>query len=201
MTPVVLQVAKDVIGFLGEQLRERAREQGEGAIDRVIARLVNRNGGEGTQSRWRSSRTSSSSRCATLAIKKGRALKLSDERATLLADSLVGSLATGMSAGAAAPERRPRLNPFAFPSDTAFRFGLLVTAVLGANLYVWQWIATVSRSADEHIDGRPRLLGGLAAARPLTCSIHRRDRRVLGLRLAALPLPGRGGCSAAPLPS
>ena len=34
MTPVVLQVAKDVIGFLGEQLRERAREQGEGAIDR-----------------------------------------------------------------------------------------------------------------------------------------------------------------------
>ncbi len=28
------------------------------------------------------------------AIEKGRALKLSDERATLLADSLVGSLAT-----------------------------------------------------------------------------------------------------------
>ena len=47
-----------------------------------------------------------------------------------------------MSAGAAAPERRPRLNPFAFPSDTAFRFGLLVAAVLGANLYVWQWIAS-----------------------------------------------------------
>ena len=47
MTPVVLQVAKDVIGFLGEQLRERAREQGEGAIDRIIARIVNRNGGEG----------------------------------------------------------------------------------------------------------------------------------------------------------
>ena len=48
-----------------------------------------------------------------------------------------------MSAGAAAPERRPRLNPFAFPSDTAFRFGLLITAVIGANLYVWEWIATV----------------------------------------------------------
>ena len=50
-------------------------------------------------------------------------------------------------------ERRPRLNPFAFPSDTAFRFGLLVAAVLGANLYVWQWIASTSRSADEHIAG------------------------------------------------
>ena len=45
-----------------------------------------------------------------------------------------------MSSGAA-PDRRPRLNPFAFPSDTVFRFGLLVTAVIGANLYVWQWIA------------------------------------------------------------
>jgi Zn-dependent protease with chaperone function len=47
-----------------------------------------------------------------------------------------------MSAGAER-ERRPRLNPFAFPSETTFRFGLLVTAVLGASLYVWNWISTV----------------------------------------------------------
>ena len=46
------------------------------------------------------------------------------------------------------PERRPRLSPFAFPSDTAFRFGLLVAAVLGANLYVWQWIAVTTRTDD-----------------------------------------------------
>lgn len=53
---------------------------------------------------------------------------------------------------AAEPERRPRLSPFAFPSDTAFRFGLLIAAVLGANLYVWQWIAITSRTDDaEHI--------------------------------------------------
>ena len=38
------------------------------------------------------------------------------------------------------PERRPRLNPFAFPSDTTFRFVLLVVAVLGSTLYVWNWI-------------------------------------------------------------
>jgi Zn-dependent protease with chaperone function len=50
-------------------------------------------------------------------------------------------------------ERRPRLNPFAFPSDTAFRFGLLIAAVLGANLYVWQWIASTSRSPEEHLSG------------------------------------------------
>jgi len=58
-----------------------------------------------------------------------------------------------MSAPAAPEPRRPRLNPFAFPSDTAFRFGLLVVAVLGANLYVWQWIASTTRSADEHTQG------------------------------------------------
>ena len=53
-----------------------------------------------------------------------------------------------MSSAAAEPERRPRLNPFAFPSDTAFRFGLLVVAVVGANLYIWQWISGV------FVDGR-----------------------------------------------
>jgi hypothetical protein len=94
MTPVVLQVAKDVIGFLGEQLRERAREQGEGAIDRVIARLVNRNGGEGEAEPVEELTDEQLEQVHALAIKKGRALKLSDERATLLADSLVGSLAT-----------------------------------------------------------------------------------------------------------
>jgi hypothetical protein len=93
MTPVVLQVAKDVIGFLGEQLRERAREQGEGAIDRVIARLVNRNGGEGEAEPVEELTDEQLEQVRALAIKKGRALKLSDERATLLADSLVGSLA------------------------------------------------------------------------------------------------------------
>ena len=52
----------------------------------------------------------------------------------------------------AEPARRPRLNPFAFPSDTTFRFGLLIAAVFGANLYVWQWIAITSRTDDaEHI--------------------------------------------------
>jgi hypothetical protein len=91
MTPVVLQVAKDVIGFLGEQLRERAREQGEGAIDRILARIVNRNGSDGEPVAELTSEQLEQVRA--LAIKQGRALKLSDERATLLADSLVGSLA------------------------------------------------------------------------------------------------------------
>jgi Zn-dependent protease with chaperone function len=33
--------------------------------------------------------------------------------------------------------RPPRLNPFAFPSDTTFRFVLLIVAVLGASLFIY----------------------------------------------------------------
>jgi Zn-dependent protease with chaperone function len=44
-----------------------------------------------------------------------------------------------VSAAGAEP-RQPRLNPFVFPSDTTFRFALLLVAVLGANLYVWNWL-------------------------------------------------------------
>ncbi len=38
------------------------------------------------------------------------------------------------------PPLAPRLNPFVFPSDTTFRFLLLLVAVLGANLYIWNWL-------------------------------------------------------------
>ena len=90
-----------------------------------------------------------------------------------------------MSAGAAAPERRPRLNPFAFPSDTAFRFGLLITAVIGANLYVWEWIATVF--ADK-----PRVLSdarGLPVVSDPGASGNR-YRRIHRVPRAGLSLPG-----------
>jgi hypothetical protein len=32
----------------------------------------------------------------------------------------------------------PRLNPFAFPSDTDFRFVLLIVSVLGASLFIYR---------------------------------------------------------------
>jgi Zn-dependent protease with chaperone function len=41
------------------------------------------------------------------------------------------------------PETSPlgaRLSPFVFPSDTTFRFLLLLVAVIGANLYIWNWL-------------------------------------------------------------
>lgn len=93
VTPVALQVARDVLGFLHEQLRERAREHGEGAIDRLLARLVGKEEpAEGAEPVELSD--DELDRVRAVALEKARALKLSDEKATLLADSLVGSLAT-----------------------------------------------------------------------------------------------------------
>ena len=45
VTPVALAVAKDVIEFIGTQLRARAEKEGEGAIDRVLNRLLRRRRG------------------------------------------------------------------------------------------------------------------------------------------------------------
>ena len=182
MTPVVLQVAKDVIGFLGEQLRERAREQGEGAIDRVIARLVNRNGeGEaraGGGAHGRAARAGA--RARDQEGPSAQALRRARNAARGLAGREPGD---GMSAGAAAPERRPRLNPFAFPSDTAFRFGLLVAAVLGANLYVWQWIAEHDAVATRTLAGARALPAiALTSRRHEHRAVHGRIGRILGLR-------------------
>jgi hypothetical protein len=95
VTPVALQVARDVLGFLHEQLRERAREQGEGAIDRIIARLVGKKKDEEPAEEAVPELTDAQlEQVRALAVEKARSLKLSEERAELLADSLVGSLAT-----------------------------------------------------------------------------------------------------------
>ena len=94
VTPVALQVARDVLGFLHEQLRERAREQGEGAIDRIIARLVGKKDDVPAEEPVPELTDEQLDQVRALALEKGRALKLSDAKATLLADSLVGSLAT-----------------------------------------------------------------------------------------------------------
>jgi hypothetical protein len=93
VTPVALQVARDVLGFLHEQLRERAREHGEGAIDRLIARLVGKKDDPAAETVPELT-DAQLEQVRALAFEKARALKLSDSRAELLADSLVGSLAT-----------------------------------------------------------------------------------------------------------
>jgi hypothetical protein len=96
VSPVALQVAKDVIGFVVAQLRESAREEGEGAIKRLVARLVHRDEDEEKDGDEPVPELTDEQleQVRTLALEKARSLRLSDAKATLLADSLVGSLAT-----------------------------------------------------------------------------------------------------------
>ncbi len=55
-----------------------------------------------------------------------------------------------MAASPASSARPPRLNPFAFPSDTDFRFILLVVAVLAVSMFMYNWVfVTVHR--DEYL--------------------------------------------------
>jgi hypothetical protein len=97
VTPVALQVARDVLGFLEQQLRERAREHGEGAIDRLLARIVGKREGGQTEPAGEpvpELTDEQLEQVRALALEKARSLKLSETKAELLADSLVGSLAT-----------------------------------------------------------------------------------------------------------
>jgi hypothetical protein len=100
ITPVALAVSREVLGFLVEQLRAQAQEHGKEAIDRLVARLLRRDGKrtetpaaapdeeppELTEEQLEEVRA--------IALEKARQLKLAPEKAELLADSLVGSLAT-----------------------------------------------------------------------------------------------------------
>ena len=99
VTPVALAVAKDVIQFIGAQLRARAEKEGAGAIDRVLNRLIRREETaaaslEGAPAAVPELTDEQLDQVRTLAIEKAKQLKLSDTKAELLAESLVGSLAT-----------------------------------------------------------------------------------------------------------
>lgn len=60
-----------------------------------------------------------------------------------------------------APAPNPRLNPFAFPSDTTFRFVLLTVAVLTTSLFIFNWLY-LWRYGDESPVPRCRQLASEA---------------------------------------
>jgi len=93
LTPIAIAVARDVLGYLRDQVTELASNKGKQGVDVLIARLTGEEGHEGeddpeplTEEQLEEVRE--------LAVEKAKQLKLDDDRAALLADSLVGSLAT-----------------------------------------------------------------------------------------------------------
>lgn len=113
LTPVALTVAKDVLGFLRAQLKKRAEEHGEEAIDWLVDRLLRRDNTKPAADATTLAPGPGSSAATPaepgetleltdeqleqvrqLALEKAQQLKLPDAKAKLLADSLVGSLAT-----------------------------------------------------------------------------------------------------------
>jgi hypothetical protein len=101
VTPVALAVSRDVLSFVVEQLRSQAHEHGKEVIDRLVARLLHR--GEKPAAETAVAEADAEPPELTeeqleevrkIALEKARQLKLAPDKAELLADSLVGSLAT-----------------------------------------------------------------------------------------------------------
>jgi len=116
LAPVALTVAKEVLGFLRVQLKKHAEERGADAVDWLIHRLFSPKDEEPSGTAPADAAASVPAPADTsaavgptddieltdeeleqvraLALEKAKQLKLPDAKAQLLADSLVGSLAT-----------------------------------------------------------------------------------------------------------
>jgi hypothetical protein len=114
VTPIALTVAKDVLGFLRVQLKKQAEEHGDEAVDWFINRLFRRGDKEEPASTTPADAAPAPADAPTatapdaeleltdeqleqvrvFALEKAKQLRLPEAKAKLLADSLVGSLAT-----------------------------------------------------------------------------------------------------------
>lgn len=95
VTPAALSVAKEVVGFIVQQVRARLRDEGEGAVQKTLDRIFDRDAPE-TPDEPKPPELSDEQleRVRALALEKAEQLRLPAAKAELLADSLVGSLAT-----------------------------------------------------------------------------------------------------------
>jgi hypothetical protein len=98
VTPVALQIARDLVNFVVERVRAKARDRGEEAVDGVLEKLLG--GDDGTPKEAAADEAGLDlsddqlEQVRALALEKAALLELPEDKARLLADSLVGSLAT-----------------------------------------------------------------------------------------------------------
>ena len=92
ITPVVLMVTQQVVQFVIEQVKKSAQEQGSALIDESVKKMFKKF--RPVDGKKPNPLTADQlAQVRKVALKKAQELKLSDERARLLADALVGSLA------------------------------------------------------------------------------------------------------------
>lgn len=111
VTPIALSVARDVLNFVIEQVRAQSREHGKDAIDRLTDRLLRRSSKPAVQPEGQAATPATPAGPAPepeapdltkeqleevreFALEKAKQFELPPEKAKLLAESLVGSLAT-----------------------------------------------------------------------------------------------------------
>jgi hypothetical protein len=99
VTPVALDVARDVLNFVVEQVRIQARVHGQEAIERFTDRLLKHTSDDDEEPAASAGEPPDLTeeqleQVRALALEKAQQLKLAPDKAELLADSLVGSLAT-----------------------------------------------------------------------------------------------------------
>jgi hypothetical protein len=96
VTPAALSIAREVVSYVAAQVRARLADEGEGAVQRTLDRIFGRKEpGAPAEPPPPELSEEQLGRVRALALEKARLLKLSDAKAELLADSIVGGLATG----------------------------------------------------------------------------------------------------------
>jgi hypothetical protein len=96
VTPVALEIAKQVAFFLATQFRDAAKKESGQAIGDLVRRLFRRDEEEAAREQEPPPLTRDQlDEVRRIAFERARQLDLSEDRAGLLADAVVGSLATG----------------------------------------------------------------------------------------------------------
>jgi hypothetical protein len=97
LTPIVLAVTKEVVGFVAGEVVKSVQTQSSGLINDFVKKLFEKFRREADEKGERLPPPLTQEqivRVRALAVEKGRQLQLSESQAGLLADSLVGGLAT-----------------------------------------------------------------------------------------------------------
>jgi hypothetical protein len=100
LTPAVLMVTTEVVKFLAEEVKKSLKTEGTGVVNEVVKGLFKKfrpQGAAPKDDRVPPLTPAQLAQVRKLALEKAHQLKLSDDKAALLADSILGSLAASSS--------------------------------------------------------------------------------------------------------